>query len=176
MPEDFLVKQLQAFQSEITPVLKNVNDWRREQKNLQQQVDTIDMKLNDRVGGYSPSSKGLETYLKENESVQRLLRDKKGSAIIRFEGEASRLFDRKSVITVATSGSIGTDTGNPVGVSTSGVMPIDRSPGITPDARYALRLRGVLYARPTTAAVIDFRESLDADGDRFSGAGRFGQA
>ena len=121
---------------------------------LQKQVDAIDSRDQERITGRI-ETKSLLDHLKENEGIQRLMRDGKGTAMIKLEGDASRLLDRKSVITVSASGSIGTDTGNPVGVATRGVMPIDRSPGITTEARYALRLRNVLYARPTKAALID---------------------
>jgi hypothetical protein len=42
------------------------------------------------------------------------------------------------------------------GFSTSGVMAIDRIPGITPEARETLSIRDVLTARPTTLPVVDF--------------------
>ena len=63
---------------------------------------------------------------------------------------------RKSIISGITSGSAGTDTLNPVGVSTSGVLQIDRIPGITPEARQVLKVRNVLSARPTTMQVVDY--------------------
>jgi hypothetical protein len=45
---------------------------------------------------------------------------------------------------------------NPVGVATSGVLQIDRIPGITPEARQVVKVRDALSARPTTQAVVDF--------------------
>src|SRR5580704_13735566 len=42
------------------------------------------------------------------------------------------------------------------GFQTTGVMPIDRIPGIVPEARQVLTVRDVLTANPTTMAVVDF--------------------
>ena len=42
------------------------------------------------------------------------------------------------------------------GFQTTGVMPIDRISGITPEARQSLTVRDALTARPTTMAVVDF--------------------
>src|SRR4051794_12270744 len=97
-------------------------------------------------------SKGLDAILKENDSVQRLLTDKKGTARIVLRGNDANLLERKTVITETATGS-GLAA---VGVSTTGVMPIDRSPGITPEARYQLRMRDVLYSRRTNATIVDF--------------------
>lgn len=112
---------------------------------LQTQVDAIDAKLaQDRIA-QDPGTT-LEDELKANESVQRLMKDRSGRATIKLTGKhAAELFERKTTIT---------DTA--VGVQTTGVLRIDRTPGITMEARQVLTVRDMLSARPTTFALIDF--------------------
>jgi HK97 family phage major capsid protein len=123
--------------------------------NLQKQVDAIDLKLNERHAQSEPFTDPVEVAMKESESLQRMFKDKRGNAVIHIKGTLDRM-QRKTVITENVTGSIGTETGAGVGFATTGVLPIDRIPGITPEARYQLRVRNVLFSRPTTAAVIDF--------------------
>jgi HK97 family phage major capsid protein len=126
---------------------------------LQTQVDAIDARLASKHFGdsnFGHESRLLKN-LNENESVHRLLKDRRGRAVLHFKGsEVSELFDRKSVISATGSGSDGEDTLLPVGVATTGVLQIDRIPGITPEARQILKVRDVLSSRPTTMAVVDF--------------------
>lgn len=123
---------------------------------LQTQVDAIDVKLAQRHTSELPG-KSLADALKENEGVSRILRDRKGRAYIDLDAQqVGAIMGRKSVISAVTSGSAGSDTLNPVGLSTTGVLQIDRIPGITPEARQVLKIRDVLSARPTTMAVVDF--------------------
>ena len=49
-----------------------------------------------------------------------------------------------------------TITSSAVGVATTGVLQIDRIPGITLEARQTLTVRDLLSARPTTMQVVDF--------------------
>jgi HK97 family phage major capsid protein len=126
---------------------------------LQQQVDAIDVKVASRQYGSSsfgtPST--LVRNLKENESIARLLKDKRGVAVLHLNTpEYRELMDQKSIISATATG---TSEGDPLlaqGVATTGVLQIDRSPGITPEARQVLRVRNVLSARPTTQGVVDF--------------------
>jgi HK97 family phage major capsid protein len=124
---------------------------------LQAQVDAIDTKLASKHFGesFAPQSTLLKNF-RENESVSRLLRDRRGSAVIHLKGGEYHELMTKSVISATGSGSDGEDTLLPVGVATTGVLQIDRTPGITPEARQVLRVRDVLSARPTTMAVVDF--------------------
>ena len=129
---------------------------------LQSQVDAIDVALATKMNGDNPNfgngrpSTLLKT-LSENESIQRLLKDRSGKAVIHLKGnEVEELMGRKTIISNITSGSAGSDTLNPVGASTSGVLQIDRIPGITPEARQVLKVRNVLSARPTTMQSVDF--------------------
>lgn len=124
------------------------------------QCDAIDVKMATRLVGDSSfgSPSTLAKSISENESVQRLLRDRRGSAILNLKGnEVVDLMSRKTIISNITSGtSSGGDTLNPVGAATTGVLQIDRTPGITPEARQTLKVRDCLSARPTNMAMVDF--------------------
>jgi len=112
---------------------------------LQQQVDALDIKMATRYIGDSQAPGFVDT-LKASEQFQRLLHDRRGSAILTLSGkDAAAVFERKTTIT---------ETGQ--GFATTGVMPIDRIPGIVPEARQQLTVRDALTARPTTMAVVDF--------------------
>jgi len=127
---------------------------------LQMQVDAIDMKLATKMISDSSFGNGgstLLTTIRENDSIARLLKDRRGTAVLHLKGgEYAELMNRKSIISAVTGGSQGGDTLNPVGAATSGVLQIDRIPGITPEARQVLKVRDVLSARPTTMAVVDY--------------------
>jgi HK97 family phage major capsid protein len=123
---------------------------------LQAQVDALDVKLAQKYTTDLPG-KSLADVLKENESVSRILRDRKGRAFIDLDAQqVSAIMGRKTIISAITSGSQDGDTLNPVGVATTGVLQIDRISGITPEARQVLKIRNVLSARPTTMQVVDF--------------------
>jgi HK97 family phage major capsid protein len=112
---------------------------------LQKQVDALDIKLADKHGNYSQEP-SLIDQLKSSEEVSRLLRDKKGSCILNFDAKTtSQILQTKTVLTEAGQG-----------FQTTGVLPIERIPNITPEARQVLTVRDVLTARPTTMAVVDF--------------------
>jgi HK97 family phage major capsid protein len=124
---------------------------------LQTQVDALDVKLAQKHIADQGQGPTLVKTFRENESVQRLLKDRSGKAVIQIKGnEVEELMSRKSIISGITSGSAGGDALNPVGAATSGVLQIDRIPGITPEARQALRIRDLFSARPTTMQVVDF--------------------
>jgi HK97 family phage major capsid protein len=124
---------------------------------LQRQVDAIDLKLANKIVAEFGTPSPLAKNLQENESISSILRNKRGTAYLHLKGsEVAELMSRKSIISNITSGSAGTDTLNPVGASTSGVLQIDRIPGITPEARQVLKVRDVLSARPTTMSSVDY--------------------
>jgi HK97 family phage major capsid protein len=111
---------------------------------LQTQVDAIDKKIAAKsVSDVKPKS--LIETLKEDEGIQRLCKDRSGRASITLTGKALRDFERKTTIDSAA-----------VGWTVTGVLPIQRVPGIVPDAREVLTVRDLLYAAPTTMQVIDF--------------------
>ena len=112
---------------------------------IQKQVDAIDVKMAERHLASEPD-KPLGESLKENENLNRLMRDGRGRAVLDLNGKQTRqIFERK---TVTTSGN--------ASLSTTGVLRIDRLPGITTEARQALSIRDMLDAAPTTMQVVDF--------------------
>jgi HK97 family phage major capsid protein len=150
-----LKAQLIEFKQRLDAAIKNKADADTVTK-LQTQVDALDVKLAQKHGG-GIQQKSLADELKENESISRLLRDRKGRAYIDLSpAQTSAIMGRKSVISAIGTGSDGEDTLNPVGVATTGVLQIDRIPGIVAEARQVLKIRNVLFARPTTMQVVDF--------------------
>ncbi len=112
---------------------------------LQAQADAIDVKLAERKAAEVPQPGVLEV-LQANDSVNRLMKDRGGRAVVTLEGKHVReLMGRKTTITSSA-----------VGVATTGVLQIDRIAGITAEARQVLTVRDLLYARPTTMQVVDF--------------------
>jgi HK97 family phage major capsid protein len=124
---------------------------------LQTQVDALDVKLAQKHVAEQGQSSTLYKTFEENEGIQRMLRDKKGHAVVSIKGrDIADLMDRKSIISAVTTGTQGGDTLAPVGVATSGVLPIDRIPGIVAEARQVLKIRDLFSSRPTTMQVVDF--------------------
>ena len=112
---------------------------------LQTQSDAIDVRLAERKAAEVPQPGVLEV-LQANDSVNRLMKDRGGRAVVTLEGKHVReLMGRKTTITSSA-----------VGVATTGVLQIDRIAGITAEARQVLTVRDLLYARPTTMQVVDF--------------------
>jgi HK97 family phage major capsid protein len=142
-----LKTQLTAAQAKHTAAIEAKAD-KVEVSRLQSQVDAIDVKLAGRLlsdfslQGTTP----LLEQLQADEGVAKLLKDKRGSAVIHLDGKtAQQLMQRKTTMT---------ETG--MGFQTTGVMQIDRTPGIVPEARQVLVMRDVLTARPTSLPVVDF--------------------
>lgn len=123
---------------------------------VQKQLDALDAKMAERPNGGAPAVNAYKTAFDECESVQKMIRDRSGKAVLHLKGDAIREMQRKTVITETVTGSIGSDTGTAMGVATTGVLQIDRIPGITTEARQVLKIRDVLPARPTTLPVVDF--------------------
>jgi len=112
---------------------------------LQKQVDAIDLATKQRLAGGVAQPSYADAF-KESEDLQRVLRNRKGSAVIKLEGKSvADLMQRKTTLT---------ETGQ--GFMVSGVMPIDRVPGITAEARQEHTVRDALYARPTAMAIVDY--------------------
>jgi HK97 family phage major capsid protein len=113
---------------------------------LQTQVDALDVKLAQKHVSDPSQGSSLEKTITECESLQRLMKDRRGSAVIQLKAsDIQELMERKTTITSAA-----------VGQATSGVLQIDRIPGITPEARQTLKVRDLLSAAPTTMQVVDF--------------------
>lgn len=112
---------------------------------LQKQYDALDIKLAERHAASQPE-KTIAQSLEENDEVKAFLAKKSKSVIIEFTAKQTReLMERKTSI-----------LSSDVGVSTSGVLTIDRTPGIVQEARQSLKMRDVLTSRPTNQARIDF--------------------
>lgn len=123
-----------------------LNETKTAIDNLQKQVDAIDAKMAARHTGEATPS--LIDTLKENDDVQRLIRaeGKGSSVVISLKGaQVAQIMERKTTI---TSGA--------VGAQTTGVLAIERTPGIVAEARQALTVRNLLASRPTTMQVLDF--------------------
>ncbi len=136
------------MKNEMQQVLDSINEtvggFVTNQKSMQRQLDAIDLSIKDRaVGGIARES--LLDKLKSEDSFQRLVKDRRGSATLTLTGKDLSLFERKTTITAVGQGFMQT-----------GVMPIDRIPGITPEARQVLTVRDVLTANPTVMQVVDF--------------------
>jgi HK97 family phage major capsid protein len=153
-----LEEQLTNLQGELTTYFNKAAEEKKTQgamlettktaiELLQKQVDAIDLKLAEKHAAEDTAPPvSLELQLKENEAVQRVVRDHSGRAVFNLEGKAiSRIFEQKTTITSPI-----------VGYQTTGVLQIERIPGIVPEARRPLKVRDLLAARPTTYQVVDF--------------------
>jgi len=132
----------------IEQITDNVQSILTKYTALQQQVDSMDLQLQQaqRLTQAIVTGSAIKKTMDESESLNRLLKDRRGTAVINFKDAAMVEFmQHKTTIT---------ETG--LGFQTTGVMPIDRISGIVPEARQILTIRDELYARPTTMAVIDF--------------------
>jgi HK97 family phage major capsid protein len=114
------------------------------QKSMQRQLDAIDLSIKDRAVGFI-ARESLVDKLKAVDGFNRLITDRRGSATLTLKGQDMALLQRKT--TILASGQ---------GFMTTGVMPIDRIPGITPEARQVLQVRDVLTSNPTVMTLVDF--------------------
>jgi HK97 family phage major capsid protein len=116
---------------------------------MQAQLDAVDKKLAGPNGGSGSQRKSLRTIMQENESVMRLLKDRRGLATIVLENDdmTHALQPREVKTTITSSG---------VGYQTTGTLQIERIPGITIEPRAKLRIRDVLTANPTSLQIVDF--------------------
>jgi HK97 family phage major capsid protein len=116
---------------------------------MQTQLDAIDVARAGHIGGGGGgiAAKSTLELLKESDSVSAFIRDgARGKAVFRLEGkDAGDFLERKTTMT---------STGQ--GFQATGVMPIERIPGVTQEPRQQLTIRNLLTARPTTAGIVDF--------------------
>jgi HK97 family phage major capsid protein len=124
-----------------------LEETRGELKKLQTQTDAIDLQLKERhAAGAASETKSLEDVLKDDPQINEVVTKNRRSGSITLTGkQMARVMQYKDIITSTA-----------VGVATSGVLQIDRIPGITPEARQDLTVRDALTARPTNMQVIDF--------------------
>ena len=85
--------------------------------------------------------KSLKNILDESRSVQELLKSKSGKAHFTVPNAS----ERKTVVTSAA-----------VGSTASGVLGIDRIPGVATEPRQDLRIRDLFTSRRTSLAMVDF--------------------
>lgn len=112
---------------------------------LQNQADELDKKIAEGLRG-AMKGETLEDSLREDPRLQDWLKTKRGTCFIQIKGHhIGELLERKTTIDSAALGS-----------ATSGVLQIDRTPGIVQEARQMLNLRNVISARPTTLPTIDY--------------------
>ncbi|WP_158750234.1 phage major capsid protein [Acidobacterium sp. S8] len=115
---------------------------------FQKQVDALDLTLQASQRLVSPLANGsaFRKAMEDCDSLRRLQHDKSGKAVLQFKDVAMQEFlQRKATLTETA-----------LGAMTTGVMPIDRSPGITPEARQALTIRDLLYSAPTSMQIVDY--------------------
>lgn len=60
---------LSTLQGDMKSYFARTEEWRREQKTQQQQLDALDLKLSDRHGGSLSSGRGVADVLRENDGV-----------------------------------------------------------------------------------------------------------
>lgn len=128
-----LQTELKAFIDKANAEQKNLGTVLAETKTA---IDGINQRINEiEVRMAKPSTsdepKTLVDTLKENESVQRLCRDKRGSAVLEFKSLAD--LEQKTTITSAALGS-----------GTAGVLMPMKVPGIVPGAEQRLTIRDIL--------------------------------
>src|SRR6202162_6037977 len=134
----------------LTAIKDKMGNYAEQQKGIQQQLDGLDAKLRDRQVA-SPTRVELKELLANNESVKSLMDKRAKGATFQLEGhQLASLLGRKTTITT-TAGT---------GYATPGVLDMERIPGITLEARQTLKVRDVLYARPTTAGLVYFVKVL----------------
>ena len=113
---------------------------------LQKQADALDVKLAERHTAGTAPIETLRKTLEENEHLQYVMRTKNGNCVIELSPmQVKQIWERKTTITETA-----------VGSASTGVMPIERIPGIVPEARQQLAIRDMLVARPTTQLLVDF--------------------
>jgi HK97 family phage major capsid protein len=136
------------MQQALDSISETVSTFVTNQKSMQKQLDAIDLQTKDRLTQF-PARESLIEKLKAADGFTRLITERRGRATLLLKDNDVSLIERKTTIT---------ETGQ--GFQTTGVMPIERIPGITAEARQVLTVRDVLSASPTTMALVDFVKVL----------------
>jgi HK97 family phage major capsid protein len=110
-----------------------------------QREKSLMARFDDILGKTPGAGRTLKAALLESPSFQRLLTTKVGTASIEFKSP------NPATYSVLTSGD--------VGYATTGTLPLDRTPGITPERRPQIVLEPLLSRRTTTRAIVDFIRS-----------------
>jgi HK97 family phage major capsid protein len=134
------------LQSSLNSISTDLKGFGARFDGLQKQVDAIDIQLARKLSSGDVLQSG-EERLKNIEGAQKAIRDKRGPVVFTLTQKDFPDLDlfRKTTITSGT-----------VGTATTGVLQIDRVPGITIEPRQQLTVRDLLVANPTTMQVIDF--------------------
>jgi HK97 family phage major capsid protein len=110
---------------------------------LREQMDRLEKRYDEIEVKRATSAAGQKTVwdsLKEDEQLQRLMKDKNGTIRLKLDAKQSNeLFEGKTLLTTTSGG----------GYASGGVFPIDRDPGVVFEARRELRMRDVIPARRT---------------------------
>jgi HK97 family phage major capsid protein len=142
--EDKLLLEMKEAKAQLLEAIKSKADADVVLR-LQNQVDAIDSNLAERHLSGVPERTFFDV-LNQDEGLKKFMRDRTGSYVIQLDAkQAQRLMERKTLIDSTA-----------VGSQTTGVLRIDRTPGIVAEARPRLTLRNVLSARPTTLQLVDW--------------------
>src|SRR3990172_5706095 len=122
---------------------------RTEHESAQKQLDALDAKIQARNFEDTAEVPLIEA-LKENEDLARIIKNNgTGRATILLKGHhAAAVLERKTTLTSDNVGATPRQT--------TGVLQIERDPGITAEARRQLVIRDLLASRPTQRQVIDY--------------------
>lgn len=144
-----LTTELKEYRAKADEQQEKYGTMSEELKNkmveLQKQVDAIDVKLAERHAASQPVE-DLRDTLEKHEALQQVMRTKNGNAHIEFtKDQMDQIWERKTTVTESAAG-----------FATTGVLPLERIPGIVPEARQRLVVRDALTARPTEQGSVDF--------------------
>ena len=133
---------LVVFQEKAQADIKAAGEVATETKSaietLQTDLDAMKLQIEKQESRELSTEKGIAADLRENDSFQRLMRDKSGTAVLHFK--SFRELEHKATITSSA-----------VGNATSGVLVPERDGGTVPLARKRIFIRNLLRAVPTTA-------------------------
>jgi len=124
--------EMKAVGSATDETVKRLEEISKQLAEARKQLDAVDLRTQRRGDTEQP---GLQ--LRGNESLERLLRDKRGVAVI--ETSVDNILQTRTTI---TSSSIS-------------IQP-ERMPGVVPEPRRQLRIRQLLTTIPTTSNSIEF--------------------
>ncbi len=128
---------------EIAEIKAELSEAKAELKNVQRQADAQDIRLAERHGGGTGFGRDeLKNRLQGNDDLQKFMRGERKDCQFSVP---MNLLQRKTTVTE-----------DAVGASVSGVLPIDRIAGITPEARQRLFFRDLFVAKPTDQRLVDF--------------------
>lgn len=148
---DALEQSLIDLQGEVKASFKSLEAKADEQikktgsldSELREKIDKLEKRYDDLEVKREAQKQGQKTVwdtLKENEGLQRLMKDKNGAVRLSLDAKQSyELFEGKTLLTTTSGG----------GYASGGVFPIDRDPGVVYEPRRTLRMRSVIPARPT---------------------------